>query len=70
MGKKDKNPYHAMTIYTMILSQLVGSILVGIFGGKWVDSYFNTEPLFLIIGLLLGLATGIWAMLHTVRHFF
>jgi len=70
MGKKEKNPFHAMTLYATILSQLVGSILVGIFAGKWLDGYFHTEPLFLIIGLLLGLATGIWAMLHTVRHFF
>ncbi|PKR83210.1 AtpZ/AtpI family protein [Heyndrickxia camelliae] len=70
MGKKEKSPYHAIALYTTILSQLVGTLLIGIFTGKWLDGYCHTEPLFLIIGLLLGLASGIWAMLHTVRHFF
>lgn len=70
MGQKSKKTIRGMALYTTILSQLVGSLLVGIFGGKWIDQYLQTEPLFLIIGLLLGLATGIWAMLHTVRHFF
>jgi ATP synthase protein I len=66
MVQKHRSPYHAMAIYTTILSQLVGLILIGTFGGNWVDHHFNTEPLFFIIGLLLGLTLGIWAMLHTV----
>lgn len=70
MGQKDRNPIRGITLYTTILSQLVGCILIGIFGGKWIDHHFSTEPYFLIIGLLLGLFIGIWAMLHTVRHFF
>lgn len=55
---------------TGILSQLVGSILIGIFGGKWIDGKLETFPLFLIIGLLLGLATGIYAMIRLVQQFF
>jgi F0F1-type ATP synthase assembly protein I len=69
-GKKHPAAASGMTLYSAIVGQLVGSILIGIFGGKYLDHSFQTEPLFLIIGLLLGLATGIWAMLHTVRHFF
>ncbi|MBM7605328.1 F0F1-type ATP synthase assembly protein I [Metabacillus crassostreae] len=53
-----------------ILSQLVGSTLVGVFGGKWVDDLLGTEPLFLIVGLLLGLAIGIYAMYRLVHHYF
>ncbi|KIL43300.1 hypothetical protein KR50_37030 [Jeotgalibacillus campisalis] len=45
-------------------------MLVGLFAGRWLDQKWNTEPLFLIIGLLLGLSTGIYAMLRTVNHFY
>ncbi|WP_338030759.1 AtpZ/AtpI family protein [Cytobacillus citreus] len=43
---------------------------MGIFSGRWLDRYAGTEPLFLIIGLLLGLAAGIFAMLRLIQHYF
>jgi ATP synthase protein I len=58
-----------MALYSAILSQLVGSVLIGLFTGMWLDEQFGTAPLFLIILLFLGLALGIWAMLQTVRKF-
>ncbi|MCA1065462.1 AtpZ/AtpI family protein [Rossellomorea sp. AcN35-11] len=69
MRQNDRRPYQSMVLYSAILSQLVGSILIGIFGGRWLDGILSTTPLFLIIGLLLGLATGIYTMLRTVQHF-
>ncbi|MED1202919.1 AtpZ/AtpI family protein [Heyndrickxia acidicola] len=69
-GKKPPFTASGMALYSAILGQLAGSILIGVFCGRYLDHSFQIEPLFLIIGLLLGLATGIWAMLHTVRHFF
>ncbi|MFD2446778.1 AtpZ/AtpI family protein [Bacillus sp. CGMCC 1.16607] len=59
-----------MALMSAILSQLVGSILIGIFAGRWCDRLFETGPLFLIIGLLIGLAAGVYAMLRLVQHFF
>lgn len=70
MRQKKRHPLHAMGLMSAILSQLVGSILIGIFAGKWIDSYLETEPLFLILGLLLGLAAGVYAMLKLVHHYF
>ncbi|WP_456277442.1 AtpZ/AtpI family protein [Bacillus sp. AK128] len=70
MHKNDRRPIQAMALYGAILSQLVGSILVGIFLGRWLDQSIGTFPLFLVIGLLIGLATGIYSMLRLVRHFF
>ncbi|MEL3970668.1 AtpZ/AtpI family protein [Rossellomorea oryzaecorticis] len=69
MRQDKRRPYQAMVLYSAILSQLVGSILMGIFGGRWLDGIWGTTPLFLIIGLLLGLSTGIYTMLQTVQHF-
>ncbi|MDM5157434.1 AtpZ/AtpI family protein [Bacillus sp. DX1.1] len=70
MQKDDRNPVKAYALMTGILSQLVGSILIGIFGGKWIDSKVGTFPLFLIIGLLLGLGTGIYAMVRLIQHYY
>jgi F0F1-type ATP synthase assembly protein I len=68
--KKDRNSFKAMALMSAILSQLVGSTLIGIFSGKWLDKHWGTEPIFLIIGLLFGLTAGIYSMLISIRHFF
>lgn len=70
MRQKKRHPLHAMGLMSAILSQLVGSILIGIFAGKWVDDYFETGPLFLIVGLLLGLATGVYAVYRLIHEYF
>ena len=46
---------------------VAGSIILGVVGGHWLDSKFNSEPLCLIIGLLLGVVVafyGVYAMLR------
>lgn len=43
-----------------------GSILLGILGGHWLDRKLNTEPILVIVGLLLGIAVafyGVYQML-------
>lgn len=70
MRRNNRHPFQAMALMSAILSQLVGSILIGIFSGRWLDQNLGTEPLFLIFGLLIGLAAGVYAMLRLVQHFF
>lgn len=70
MPQKQRHPLQAMGLMSAILSQLVGSTLIGVFTGRWLDRFFHTTPLFLIVGLLLGLALGVYAMLRLVHHFF
>jgi ATP synthase protein I len=70
MQQNKRNPFQAMALMSTILAQLVGCILIGIFSGGWLDRRWDTEPIFLIIGLLTGLAAGIYSMLRAIRHFF
>jgi ATP synthase protein I len=70
MRQNHRYPFRAIGLMSAIVSQLAGSVLVGIFGGRWLDRQFDSEPLFLIIGLLLGLAAGVSAMVRTIRQFF
>ncbi|MFD0050854.1 AtpZ/AtpI family protein [Actinomycetes bacterium NPDC127524] len=70
MRQTNRSFFKAMRLMSAILAQLTGSILAGIFTGRWLDSLLDTEPLLLVVGLLLGLATGVLAMLSTVRQYF
>ena len=48
-----------------------GSIALGVFGGLWLDSKFNTEPILVIVGLLLGVIVafyGVYQMLLPFMH--
>lgn len=43
-----------------------GSIVLGVFAGLWLDSKLNTEPILVIIGLILGIIVafyGVYQML-------
>ncbi len=70
LRQNNRRPFQAMALMSAILSQLVGSVLIGIFSGRWLDRNLGTEPLFLILSLLIGLAAGVYAMLRLVQHFF
>jgi len=38
------------------------SILMGLMGGLWLDNKLNTQPLFIIIGLLFGFIIAIFGI--------
>ncbi len=67
--KHSQFPFRAMALTSAIVSQLAGGPLVGVFLGKWVDNQFSTSPLFLILGLLLGLGAGTYGTIHLVRAY-
>ena len=46
-------------------------ILLGVLAGRWLDGKLNSEPLWLIIGLLLGVIVafyGVYRMLPGVTN--
>ncbi|GAF79749.1 unnamed protein product [marine sediment metagenome] len=48
-------------------SYIATSILLGILGGLWLDGKLGTEPLFLIIGLVLGIAVSAFGAYWRVK---
>ena len=66
---EDKYPFRAMALTSVILGQLAGSTIIGIFAGRWLDRTFGTKPLFLIVCLFAGLAAGVYSMIRIVQHF-
>ena len=45
---------------------IVACILGGILGGLWLDKKFNTEPIFLLVGLVLGLVVAFWGVYQMI----
>jgi len=48
---------------------IAGSILLGVLGGLWLDSKFNTTPILVIVGLLVGLAVAFWGVYQMLLPF-
>ncbi|MDE5414694.1 MULTISPECIES: AtpZ/AtpI family protein [Alkalihalobacterium] len=67
--KKPQKPYRAMALMTAITSYLVGPVLVGVLAGRWLDGYFDKSPLFMIIGLFLGLGSGIYGLIRLLGSY-
>ncbi|WP_342542165.1 AtpZ/AtpI family protein [Paenisporosarcina sp. FSL H8-0542] len=65
--RQTRRPLQEMALYSAILSQLVGSILIGVFTGMWLDDKIDTTPLFLVLFLFIGLAVGVTAMILTIQ---
>ena len=38
------------------------SILLGVLGGLWLDSKFNTQPIFVLAGLYLGFIVAVYGI--------
>ena len=68
--KKYRRGLGAMGLYSAVLSQLTGPVLIGIFGGRWLDERYQMEPLFLILCLLAGLSAGVFAVVRTINYYF
>ena len=46
---------------------VAGSIILGVVGGRWLDGKLNTEPLFVMIGLLLGIVVAFYGVYTMLR---
>ena len=53
--------------WRLTIEILVG-IGVGGFIGWWMDVWFNTAPVFLLIMLVLGMAAGLWGVVRMVAQ--
>lgn len=53
--------------YGTLGMEIVVSILLGLFGGQWLDSRWNTSPLLTIVGLVLAAITIVRAVVRVMR---
>ena len=50
--------WKGLGIYGTVGIEFVLSVLVGIWGGQWLDGRFGTEPWFMVVGFGFGVAAG------------
>jgi len=46
-----------------------GSILLGVMAGLWLDSRLNTEPILVIVGLILGITVAFYGVYRMLLPF-
>ncbi|MFH1662852.1 MAG: AtpZ/AtpI family protein [Chloroflexota bacterium] len=46
------------------------AILMGVLGGLWLDNKLNTQPLFIIVGLLFGFIVAVYGVYRMLLPLF
>lgn len=68
--KRSKNDLHSnpgsVSRYLDLGLRLTLSLLIGVVGGRWVDDKVGTSPLFLLLGLFIGITAGFLTVYRAV----
>ena len=62
----DASLWSAFAIPGQMVAYIVGGAFLGFLAGHFIDSKFNTTPVATFIGLLFGLAVGIYGIFRFV----
>lgn len=54
--------------YSHLGVTLAGSVLLGFFGGYWLDKKIATAPLFTLLGTFIGATTGFIYLIKTLKQ--
>jgi len=46
---------------------MIASLLIGYYGGSWLDRKFGTSPFLMLAGVLVGVATSFYALLQELK---
>jgi F0F1-type ATP synthase assembly protein I len=57
-----------MGLVTGLGLSATGSILLGVFGGLFLDRALHTAPLFLLVGLALGVGAAIYGVYKLLQE--
>lgn len=60
---------HALALTTTIGMELAIAVLLGYYGGQYLDQRMATEPWFMLAGVLIGLAAGTVGVYKTLKGF-
>ena len=55
--------------YSAMGFQMMGAILIGVFGGQWLDTQVAMDfPLFTLIGSMLGVGSALYFIIRTTKQ--
>ena len=61
-------PPNSFLIYSTIGMELVLSILVGLFGGRWLDQKLHTGNVLALLGFALGTVAGFLTLFRAAKR--
>ncbi|MBV6511249.1 MAG: AtpZ/AtpI family protein [Ignavibacteriales bacterium] len=61
-GWREAGPYLSLGV------QLAATVLLLLWGGKWLDEKYGTEPYWTLAGAFLGITVGLYNLIKTVNH--
>jgi len=67
MGPGQAGAY--LALFSEIGFIILFTTLAGALGGHWIDGQLHTSPLFILVGLLAGLAIGAQAVYRLIQRF-
>jgi ATP synthase protein I len=62
-------PLPSAAVFLGLGTAMAGCVGVGVLAGLWLDARVHTSPLFLVLGLVLGVASAVWTVVSQVRRF-
>lgn len=69
MPDQTPDPLRAFATFGVVGFQIAIWIVMGLWVGRWLDSVIGTSPIFMIIGLLGGVAFGILGMILLIKRY-
>ncbi|MBI5637124.1 MAG: AtpZ/AtpI family protein [Nitrospinae bacterium] len=57
-----------LTVFASVGTQLVVSIFIGFGMGYWLDKWLGTQPVLMLVFMLLGVAAGFLNIYRTVAR--
>lgn len=58
-----------MALTTAMTGQLAASVWLGYWLGSWADRLWGTRPWLMVVGLLAGLAIGVYGIVRLLKPF-
>lgn len=69
MKKNQENPWQVVTMLSSVGTEFVILTIGGAWIGRQLDALWNTKPIGLLIGVLLGLGLGFASAIYIIKAF-
>ncbi|GAA0366576.1 AtpZ/AtpI family protein [Bacillus horti] len=69
MAAGPDRPWKALSLVTLIGVDIAVLTVIGFWLGRRVDAWLETSPLWMIVGVFLGMACGIISIIPVVKKY-
>ena len=66
--RMDPSGYRSLGAYGTLGLEFVFSVVLGLYGGRWLDQKFGTSSVMTLLGLLLGVIIGFRAIWRVAKR--